>query len=273
MSLCRLHLRIRLDIFNVYFTLSSIHSNPSPSSLPPFSLYFRRQFSTFYLVAFVNVPCIRFYLLFNISRFPLGASSGSIHLSQCRLLCPLRRLRRRMCDRPRQFVYFKFVFPPSPRSPSLHSSFLSFWLLAVSHRSCAILFSFLIFHSSSSGFAFLVVRFRVPRLVSRSSHSVTRFRLLVFPVSRSSFLALSSIYTLFSPFSLRPLAPPLSSVPPFLDVLTFTSLLISGWVHLSRTHAGFRWCASSIGSVSNVLLLLCRQALALIVPSCTRIHH
>jgi hypothetical protein len=49
---------------------------------------------------------------------------------------------------------------------------LSFWLLAVSPRSCAILFSFLVFNSSSSGFAFLVFSssfqslvlwFRVPR--------------------------------------------------------------------------------------------------------------
>jgi hypothetical protein len=59
--------------------------------------------------------------------------------------------------------------PPSNRQ-RLDVLSLSFWLLAVSHRSCAILFLFLVFTSSFSvtRFQLLVFRFRV----SRSSLSV-----------------------------------------------------------------------------------------------------
>ena len=123
------------------------------------------------------------------------------------------------------------------------SSSLSFWLLAVSHRSM-----------------------RYPILVSRSFLVFSSsFSVTCLPVSPSSFVVLSSIrfchlsvfvrWLLLSLF-FRP------SLPRHLDVHL---LLISGWVHLSRTHAGFRWCASSIGSVSTVLLP-CRQVLTLIVP-------
>ena len=57
---------------------------------------------------------------------------------------------------------------------------LSFWLLAVSRRSCAILFAILV-----PRFQFLVFRFRV----SRFSFSAPRFQLLVFRfrIPRSSF--------------------------------------------------------------------------------------
>jgi len=129
------------------------------------------------------------------------------------------------------------------------------------------------FQSSSSSLAFLV---------SRSSFSVHRFSSLsssfAFLVRRSQFdttaLLSQSIHTFFLPFSLSSVGSSFSllfrsSVPRRLHVHL---LLISGWVHLSRTHAGFRWCASFIGSVLTVLLS-CRQVLALIVPSRTRIHH
>jgi len=110
------------------------------------------------------------------------------------------------------------------RLDCLHSSSLLFGLLAVSRRSCTILFSFFVFS---------------PRLpVSRFSFLVPRFQFIVsvrcLPVSRSSFVVLSSIpqrycRSRFIRFScllvFRPLAPPslFSSVPPFLDVFTFTS--------------------------------------------------
>ena len=109
-----------------------------------------------------------------------------------------------------------------------------------------------------SCFSYLVPRFQF--LVFSYSFSVTRLS-----ISCSSFLVLGSI-TFFSSITFVRwlLLVSLSSLPRHLDVHL---LLISGWVHLSRTHAGFRWCASSIGSVSTVLLLPCRQVLALIVPS------
>src|SRR5271170_3796346 len=123
------------------------------------------------------------------------------------------------------------------------------------------------FQSSSSSLAFLV---------SRSSFSVHRFSSLsssfAFLVRRSQFdttaLLSQSIHTFFLPFSLSSVGSSFSllfrsSVPRRLHVHL---LLISGWVHLSRTHAGFRWCASFIGSVLTVPLS-CRQVLALIVPS------
>ena len=89
---------------------------------------------------------------------------------------------------------------------------LSFWLLAVSHRSCAILFSFLVprfqflvFSYLSSGFAFLV---------PRSQFDTTA-------------LLSQSIYTFFSSFTLSFTlssvgSSSLSSFLP-LDVMTFTS--------------------------------------------------
>ena len=121
MSLSRLHLRIHLDILNV-FTISSIHSNPFPLSQPsppctrldtdvnvfltistihspiPLlslilisvfnSLHFRRQFQLFISSPSSMYPRTPLPSTLNTSRFPLGASSVSIHLSQCRLLCP-----------------------------------------------------------------------------------------------------------------------------------------------------------------------------------------
>ena len=120
MSLSRLHLRTRLDIFNVFFTISSIHSNPSPSPLllsrlrfvfvsissmsslqyrrytlirlssspPLLPLHFRRQFQLFISSPSSMHPRTPLPSTFNTSRFPLGAPSVSIRLSQCRLLCP-----------------------------------------------------------------------------------------------------------------------------------------------------------------------------------------
>jgi hypothetical protein len=128
-----------------------------------------------------------------------------------------------------------------------------------------------------------IIRYSI--LVSRSSFSiprlpVSRFSFLVFsssfsvtclPVSHSSFLVLSSIprrccRSRFIRFSrllaFRRLAPSLSllrsSLPRRLDVhLLLMSRMGSGRV---GTHAGFRWCASSIGSVSTVLLLVVRSS-------------
>jgi len=104
---------IRLDILNV-FTISSIHSNLfppclsaisafvlvsissmsslqyrwyaliHPSSLPPFSPHFCQQFSTFITSPSSMYPRTPFPSTFNTSQGP----SGSIHISQCRLLCP-----------------------------------------------------------------------------------------------------------------------------------------------------------------------------------------
>src|SRR5271170_4981980 len=100
---------------------------------------------------------------------------------------------RRVCSRLRLLLF--------------HLHLLSSWLLAVSHRSCAILFSFLFFSSSvqlftfsssSSGFALLVARCSL--LVARSQFDTM------------ALLSLS-IYMFFSPFSVRPLAPPLSLLP------------------------------------------------------------
>ena len=53
--LSRLHLRTRLDIFNVFFTISSIRSNPS-FVLPPYFPTFPSAIFNFYHLAFVNVP-------------------------------------------------------------------------------------------------------------------------------------------------------------------------------------------------------------------------
>jgi hypothetical protein len=111
---------IRPDILNV-FTISSIHSSPFPPCLsavstfvlvsistPMSSLRYRRytlQFRSSPLSSppFPYISVGNFQLLsprlrqctlvlrpstFNTSRFPLGAPTVSIHLSQCRLLCP-----------------------------------------------------------------------------------------------------------------------------------------------------------------------------------------
>jgi hypothetical protein len=123
---------------------------------------------------------------------------------------------------------------------------LSFWLLAMSHRSCAFYprFSFSVprFRFMSSGFAFLVLSSIPQRYVT---------------VNLYVFLASSSFVRWLLFVSL-------SSAPRRFDVhLLLMSRMGSGRV---GTHAGFRWCASSIGSVSTVLSLLCRQVLALIVP-------
>ena len=75
--------------------MSSLHIvntlfNPSPLSSPPFPLHFRRQFQLFISSPSSMYPRTPLPSTFNTSRFPLGAPSVSIHLSQCpsRLLCP-----------------------------------------------------------------------------------------------------------------------------------------------------------------------------------------
>ena len=102
----------RLDILNVFFTISSVHSNPSPSSLPPFSPHLRRQFSTFITSPSPMYPRTplpsTLILLGSLSVPPLFLfTSLSFPMS-------LRRPHRRMRDRPRHFRYFKFVFVFSP---------------------------------------------------------------------------------------------------------------------------------------------------------------
>jgi hypothetical protein len=283
-----------------------------PSSLPPFSPHLRRQFSTFITSPSSMYPRTPLPSTFNTSRFPLGAPSVSIHLSQCRLLCPCVAHIRRMRDRPRHFVYFKFVFSPavsavfslqlfntyvesvlsmqfysvpsqalglvesvptSPtflRRPDVHLSLMSGWV-QLGMNSCWIqtvclhlIGSVLMFSNRS---LHLVLASCGEPSIMRYSILVPRFQLLVFRfrVPRSSF----SVQLRFPRLSVfRPLAPPSLSLPSSLPRrLDVHLLLISGWVHLSRTHAGFRWCASSIGSVSTVILLPCRQVLAPIVPS------
>jgi len=104
--------------------------------------------------------------------------------------------------------------PPSNRQrPDVLS--LSFWLLAVSHRSCAILFSFLVprfqflvFSYLSSGFAFLV---------PRSQFDTTA-------------LLSQSIYTFFPSFSLSSVGSSLSLRSSLSRRLDVHLLLISGWV-------------------------------------------
>jgi hypothetical protein len=150
MSLSRLHLRTRLDIFNVFFTISSIHSNPSPSpsssqsSPPSYSSRYPRQclltistirpsipllsliltsvsptfpsaISTFYLVAFVNVPSYSASIYFKYFSVPSRCLLCFYSPFSMSSLMSLRLLRRRMRDRPRHFVSFKFVFSPSRR--------------------------------------------------------------------------------------------------------------------------------------------------------------
>jgi hypothetical protein len=210
-------------------------------------------------------------------------------------LMSLRLLRRRMRDRPRHFVYFKFVFSPSChfgcllsaivqhvrrirvvnailfcsftgsrsrrvsptflRRPDVHLSLMSGWvhlglnscqiqtvclhLIGSVLMSSPIVLSLLLASCGEPSimrysilvprFQFLVFRFCGPRfsfLVSRSflvfSYS---FSVTCLPVSRSSFVVLSSI-TFFSSFSLSSVGSFFSlssSVHPFLDVLTFTS--------------------------------------------------
>jgi hypothetical protein len=98
------------------------------------------------------------------------------------------------------------------RLDCLPSSFLSFWLLAVSHRSCAVFYSRSSF--SVPRFQFLVFRFRVPR----SSFSLSSFlalRSIPRRYCHCRFLRLSRLLVF------RPLASCLSL--PLLDVLTFTS--------------------------------------------------
>src|SRR5271155_375197 len=123
------------------------------------------------------------------------------------------------------------------RHDCLHSSSLLFGLLAVSHRSCAILFSFFVF---SSSFRFVVFQFRVPR----SQFDTTS-------------LLSQSIYTFFSPLSLSSVgssssssSSSLSSIPRCFDVhlLLISRMGLRG----PGTHTGVRRCASSIGSVSIV---------------------
>jgi hypothetical protein len=86
MSLSRLYLRTRLDIFNVflkYRRYTLIRSFPLTSVFPtsPSAIF------NFYHLAFVNVPSYSVYLLL-ILLGSLSVPPRSIHLSQCRLLCP-----------------------------------------------------------------------------------------------------------------------------------------------------------------------------------------
>jgi hypothetical protein len=114
MSLSRLHL-VSVSLYSMFslqyrrYTLQSV-----PFVLPPFSLHFRRQLSTFIISPSSMYPRTPPPSTFNTSRFPFGAPSVSIHPSQCRLLCPCVAHIRRMRDRPRHFVCFKFLFVFSP---------------------------------------------------------------------------------------------------------------------------------------------------------------
>src|SRR5271168_5389117 len=100
------------------------------------------------------------------------------------VLLPFGRLPSALVQHVRQIhivnailLFLRSLLSSFTFSPTVHS--LLFWLLAMSHQSCAILFLFLVSTSS----------FSVRRLlVSRSSLSVTRCQLLVFRfhVSRSS---------------------------------------------------------------------------------------
>src|SRR5271155_333069 len=95
MSLSRLHLRTRLDIFNVFLTISSIRSNPSfvlTSVFPHISIGdFQllsprlRQCTLVPRSHLLLIPLGSFFLLVPISAL---CRSDAIHLSQCRLLCP-----------------------------------------------------------------------------------------------------------------------------------------------------------------------------------------
>jgi hypothetical protein len=307
--LSRLHLRTRLDIHvNVFlqYRRYALQFRSFPLSSPPFPLHFRRQFQLFISSPSSMYPRTPLPSTLNTSRFPLGASSVSIHLSQCRLLCPcvsyadvcvtvlgtlfLSSSSFRLLavsaffSLPLFNTYVEsvlsmqfysvrsqalglvesvpaFTFSPTfRRRPDVHLSLtsgwvhlglnscriqtvclhligsvlmfspivlsLSFWLLAVSHRSCAILFSFsfLVFNSSSSGFSFLVPRFQLLVFIYLSSG-------LAFLVPRSQFdttaLLSQSIYTFFSSFTLSFTLPSVgsSSLSSFLplDVMTFTS--------------------------------------------------
>jgi hypothetical protein len=108
------------------------------------------------------------------------------------------------------------------RLDCLHSSSLSIWLLAVSHRLCAILFSFLVVSPRLpiSCFSFLVSCFLVFQFLVFSYLS-PGFAFLV-PCSRFNTTALLSlsIYTFFSPFSLSSVGSflSLSSTPRRFDV-------------------------------------------------------
>jgi hypothetical protein len=89
LCLSRLHLSIRPDIYvHVFLAYRQYTLQSVPSVLPPFSLRFRRQLSTFIISPSSMYPRTPPLSTFNTSRFPLGAPSVSIHLSQCRLLCP-----------------------------------------------------------------------------------------------------------------------------------------------------------------------------------------
>jgi hypothetical protein len=274
MSLSRLYLRTRLDIFNVFLKYRR-YTLVRSFVLPPFSPHFRRQFSTFLSRRLHQCTLVlRFLPTFNTSRFPLGAPSSYSPFSTSSLMSLRRLLRRRMRDRSRHFVYFKFVFSSSrlpavsavfslqlfstyvepvfsmqfysvpafafssftffpfililsffadvltftfadvwvsslrldscriqtvcliyrQRLDCLHSSSLSSWLLAVSHRSCAILFSFLVFRFCVPHLSFIVYRF--PFLVFSCLYS--SFAFLV-PRSQFDIMALwsLSIHTFF----------------------------------------------------------------------------
>src|SRR5271154_4368903 len=83
MSLSRLHLRTRLDIFNVFFTISSIHSNPSPSPLsqpspPQYSSRYLRQCLLSNIVDTLfnpaRLPCLLRPIPFAFRRQPRSTS-------------------------------------------------------------------------------------------------------------------------------------------------------------------------------------------------------
>jgi hypothetical protein len=219
---------IRLVIFNVFLTISSIHSNPSPSPLsqpspPQYSSRYLRQclpcissihssirplcltsvFPTFSSAIFNFLyrrlrQCtlvFRSYLLL----IRLGAPSFYSPFSMSSLMSLRRLFRRRMRDRSRHFVYFKFVFSPSRPFGHLPLQLFNTYVESV---------------------------------LSMQFYSVPAFTFTF-----SSFT--------FSPFI------PFSASRRRLDVhLSLTS----GWVHCGWTHAGFRRCASSIGSVLIVSL-------------------
>jgi hypothetical protein len=122
MSLSRLYLRTRLDIFNVFLKYRR-YTLVRSFVLPPFSPHFRRQFSTFLSRRLHQCTLVlRFLPTFNTSRFPLGAPSSYSPFSTSSLMSLRRLLRRRMRDRSRHFVYFKFVFSPSRRFGRLLSA-------------------------------------------------------------------------------------------------------------------------------------------------------
>ena len=269
LCLNRLHLCIRPDIYvNVFLTILSMHSSirllrlylRSPHisvgnfqllsprlrqctlvlrfplllillgslSVPPLQL-FNTYVESVLSMELYSVPAFTF----TFSSFSFSPTVHSLSRSRRRLDVDLS-LTSRWVHLAWTPAGFRVCLIYRQRLDCLHSSSLSFWLLAVSHQSCAILFSFLVFSSSFSGFAFLVPRsqFDTTALLSLSIHTFSR--VLVF----------------------RPLAPlSLPFLPPFRRHDVHLLLRSRMGSRGDCTHAGFRRCASSIGSFSIVLLL------------------